>query len=402
MPEFKFFLPAITALNSDQQLAYDPRTPMLITGGPGSGKTVVTIYRFLRTVLEQKNIMLFTYNRALIYSIKGTLKDRSEELFGDFDQQQVDQVVDNQLSTFYYWHYSNITYYNPQEAAEETKTNFESYAAEQGKFDELFFDEGQDLPRTVYQNAFILSEVVSVGADRAQNYKGHYTTDELEDVILEALKSQDPASDRQYLQLNYRNTKEIFEFAKEFMKSDPRVLRMNTDRLKSGNQPDIRLNLNQAQQLNTLLEIIQANANSNIGILVHSTEEITIIKTHLEQNGYSCAMNAPLARSFSYYYYGMSKIDEKAMQVRLSSPFITTFESCKGLEFDVVVLPFFERADVATNTLNKDGRPKATLNHYYVAITRAKTDFFVLCHQKPEVMAFYTPPAPDEDDDLPF
>ena len=402
MPEFKFFLPAITALNDDQQLAYDPRTSMLITGGPGSGKTVVTIYRFLRMVLEKKDIMLFTYNRALIYSIKGTLKERSEELFGDFDQEQVDNVVNNQLSTFYQWHYSRIKYYDPQEEAEETKENFESYAAEQGKFDELFFDEGQDLPRTVYQNAFILSEVVSIGADRAQNYRGHYSTDELEDVILEALKSQDPTSDRQYLQLNYRNTKEIFEFAKEFMKSDPRVLRMKTDKLKSGNQPDIRLNLNQSQQLDTLLEIIQANANSNIGILAHSIDEITIIKTHLEQNGYSCAMNAALERSYSYYYYGMNKNDENAMQVRLSSPFITTFESCKGLEFDVVVLPFFERADIATKTFNRDGRPKATPSHYYVAITRAKTDFFVLCNQKPEVMAFYTPPAPDEDDDLPF
>jgi superfamily I DNA/RNA helicase len=403
MPEFKFTLPAITALNDDQQLAYDPRVPMLITGGPGSGKTVVTIYRFLRAVLEKKHLMLFTYNRALIYSIRGTLRDRAEELFGGFHQEQIKHVVENQLSTFYNWHHKQIKYYDAEAEEEIVKDNFESYAAENPRFDEIFFDEGQDLPRTVYANAFILGETISVGADRAQNYRGHYTSDELEDTIFEGLWNQDASTDRQYLEANYRNTKEIFEFAKGFVPDDPRVQQMETEHLRTGNQPEVRDGLTVIEQLGMLKEIIEANQNSNVGILVHSPEEITTIRVFLEGHQYSCHEHAPVARSFSYYYNKMSISHEKAMQIRLSSPFITTFESCKGLEFDVVILPFFEQSDRATNTKNDDGRFKATPSHYYVAVTRAKNDFIVLCNKKPEALSFYLRvEAAGEDDDLLF
>ncbi|MCX2485704.1 3'-5' exonuclease [Pedobacter sp. MR2016-24] len=403
MPEFKFNLPAITALNDDQQLAYDPRISMLITGGPGSGKTVVTIYRFLRAVQEKKHLMLFTYNRALIYSIKGTLRDRAEELFGGFNEEEVNKVVDEQLSTFYNWHYQQIKYFDAEAKEEEVKKNFKSYAEENMRFDEILFDEGQDLPRTVYQNAFILGECISVGADRAQNYRGHYISEELEDTIFEGLKKQNTDTERQYLEANYRNTKEIFQFAKAFVPEDPRVQQMDTEHLRRGNNPEVRDGLAVDAQLEVLKEIIEANLNSNIGILVHSPEEITTIRLFLQKHEYSCSENAPLDRSFSYYYHKMSISDEKAMQKRLSSPFITTFESCKGLEFDVVILPFFERSDIATSTKNDDGRFKATPSHYYVAVTRARNDFIVLCNKKPLVLSFYVPPAKSgEDDDLPF
>ncbi|WP_461790487.1 3'-5' exonuclease [Pedobacter sp.] len=403
MPEFKFSLPAITSLNDDQQLAYDPRVPMLITGGPGSGKTVVTIYRFLRAVLEKKHLMLFTYNRALIYSIKGTLRDRAEELFGGFDQAQIDKIVEEQLSTFYNWHHKRIKYFNADADDRTIKENFEAYVKNNERFDEIFFDEGQDLPRTVFSNAFVLSETLSVGADRAQNYRGHYKSDELEDIIFEGLKKQNSDTDRQYLETNYRNTKEIFEFAKEFVKNDPRVWGMATDGFRRGNNPEVRMGLSKEQQLEMLKEIIEANLNSNIGILVHSPEEITIIRQFLQRNDYSCANDAVVAKSFSYYYHKMSISDENAMKMRLSSPFITTFESCKGLEFDVVILPFFERSDIATTTINEDGRFKATPSHYYVAVTRAKNDFIILCDEKPKALSFYTTTInPDEDDDLPF
>jgi KaiC/GvpD/RAD55 family RecA-like ATPase len=79
MPDFKFSLPPITSLYADQQLAYNPRQPILVTGGPGSGKTVITIYRFLRPVREESDTILFTFNRTLIYSIRGTLRERAEE-----------------------------------------------------------------------------------------------------------------------------------------------------------------------------------------------------------------------------------------------------------------------------------------------------------------------------------
>ncbi len=101
MSDFKFKLPVITKLTSHQSLAYNPTESMLITGGPGCGKNVVTIFRFLRPVRERKEVMLFTFNRTLMASIRGTLKEKAEELFGELDEKTVETVIANNVASFY-------------------------------------------------------------------------------------------------------------------------------------------------------------------------------------------------------------------------------------------------------------------------------------------------------------
>jgi DNA helicase IV len=404
MPDFKFSLPPITSLYPDQQLAYNPRQPILVTGGPGSGKTVVTIFRFLRPVRENKDILLFTFNRTLIYSIRGTLRDRAEELFGNFDENQIEIIVENKLATFFKWHSDNIGFFNPQVAEDVCGTNFQNFITNQRKnikFAELFFDEGQDLPPSIYANAFKLAHSVSVGADKAQNYQGHYPPDAVEDIINTKLNAQ-TTSLWQYLGGNFRNTKEIFQLAKKFVPNDLRVQGMDTTRLRSGNNPEIEIGYSTAKQFEYIKQIIERNPNSNIGILVHFGNKVIDIKNYLVSQGYSCGENATSEKSFSYYKSGMNNNDENIMMKRLKTPFVTTFDSCKGLEFDIVIMPFFEQSDWAMNNNNNDGRPYATRNHYYVAVTRAKNDIFILCDNKPNVLSFYTVTQNIAPDDLPF
>ena len=394
MPEFKFSLPPITGLKRDQLLAYNPRSSMLVTGGPGSGKTVVTIYRFLRPVIEKKDIILFTFNRTLIYSIRGMLKEKSEELFGDLDLEKIDDIIENNLATFYQWHKDHILYFDPYADDATFGINFKNFIKtkrENRKFDELFFDEGQDLPSSVYSNIFLLTNTVSVGADRAQNYRNHYPPDEVEDIINDNLNSQ-TKSQLQYLGLNFRNTKQVFELARNFVPNDLRVQAMDLTQLRNGNIPEIEIGLSPIQQLEYIKKIIEINPNSNIGILVHFRSQIIQIKEYLESENYSCKQNAPEDKSFSYYYSQMDNNDEVVLMKSLRTPFITTFESCKGLEFDIVIMPFFEKSDWATSNVNDEGRYWATPNHYYVAITRAKNDIFILCNNKPNSLRFFKKP----------
>jgi len=128
----------------------------------------------------------------------------------------------------------------------------------------------------------------------------------------------------------------------------------------------------------------------------------------------------------------MPRADRNIVESSLQTPFVLTFDSCKGLEFDIVIIPYFEKAEWAltnqrTRTdsngnevreTNADGTPKmwATPNHYYVACTRARSRLYVLYNQKPRIMNFYNPnsilasadfsassPADSAtDDDLPF
>src|SRR6185437_3655245 len=92
---------------------------------------------------------------------------------------------------------------------------------------------------------------------------------------------------------------------------------------------------------------------------------------------------------FSYYYAKMPREDKEAMEVQLKTPFIISYESCKGLEFDTVIMPFFQKASWALTTakrddndniqLNADGTTKTicTKNHFYVASTRAKKNLYI-------------------------
>jgi len=392
MPEFRFSLPAINALYPDQQLAFHPRSAMLVTGGPGSGKTVVTIFRFLRSVRENSDLILFTYHKTLILTIRGMLRARAEELFGELDERRINDIVENKLATFYQWHWDNVGRFRPEASDEEVAANFEDYISGPDrtnlKFGELFFDEGQDLPRVVYNNVGALTHNVSVGADRAQNFKQYYPEDEAEDIILEGLRRH-INTDTQYLGGNHRNTRQIFELAKKFVPDDLRVQAMDSEDLQSGNDPEIVPPLAHTAQMDYILQVIENNANSNIGILCHFGNEVVKLKEYLEQNGYSCALEAADDKAFSYYWHGINPTDEDVLKQKFRTPFITTFESCKGLEFDIVIMPFFESSNNAMRRLNSDGRPWVTRSHYYVAVTRAKSDIYILYRFKPASMDFY-------------
>lgn len=420
MPDFIFRLPL--RLTDAQRLAIDDYDESLVvTGGPGSGKTTVTIFRFLTPVKNNQDALLFTYNRTLLASIKGILRNKAEELFGDLDERTIKSVIENKVSSFYKWYGWFETSYD-----EETiGRNFSSKISSRGgrKYAEIFFDEGQDLTPSVFAKAFLLAEKVTCGADNAQDLQSNFPPDEALSIILEKLNNQ-KHTDLQPLEQNFRNTKEIFEFARGFVPDDVNVQELDTSELPNGENPEILDNLSTEAQLSKIKEIIEANPASNIGILVNYGNQVIDIKNYLErpENGYSCKPDAPDNRTFSYYYNGMPQAEEQVMFDRMKTPFICTYDSCKGLEFDIVIMPFFNDAERALskprkkrineNTWieekNADGSIKmwATRNHYYVGATRARTLLYVMCYDIPELLNFDTNNNQNQvnlfDDDLPF
>lgn len=404
MPDFIFRLPL--KLTDAQRLAIDDYDESLVvTGGPGSGKTTVTIFRFLTPVKNNQDALLFTYNRTLLASIKGILRNKAEELFGGLDENTIKSVIENKVSSFYKWYGWFESSYD-----EETIGNrFLNKISFRGgrKYEEIFFDEGQDLTPSVFAKAFLLAEKVTCGADNAQDLQSNFPPDEALSIILEKLNSQ-KHTDLQPLEQNFRNTKEIFEFARGFVPNDRNVQDLDTSDLANGENPEILNNLSTESQLSKIKEIIEANPVSNIGILVNYGNQVVDIKNYLErpENGYSSKADAPDNRTFSYYYNGMPQHEEQVMFDRMKTPFICTYDSCKGLEFDIVIMPFFNDAANALNRqrrkrnadgsyineYNFDGSPKmwATRNHYYVGATRARTLLYLMCYNIPELLNFNT------------
>jgi superfamily I DNA/RNA helicase len=423
MPDFIFRLPL--TLTDAQRLAIDDYDESLVvTGGPGSGKTTVTIFRFLVPVRNNQNALLFTYNRTLLASIKGILRNKAEELFGDLDEQKINSVIETKVSSFYKWYARGGHWFDSSLNENQIEERFR----QTGRiYSEIFFDEAQDLTPGVFAKAFILAEKVTCGADNAQDLQSNFPPDEALSIILEKLRNQQH-TDLQPLEQNFRNTKEIFEFARGFVPDDEAVQLLDTTDLPSGENPEILDNLSIDEQLSKIKEIVEANPVSNIGILVNYGNQVVDIKNYFErpENGYSCKPNAPDNRTFSYYYNGMPQTEEKLMFDRMKTPFVCTYDSCKGLEFDIVIMPFFNDAANALNRqrrkrnadgsfsleFNFDGSPKmwATRNHYYVGATRARTLLYLLCDEQPqlvtELLRFISPERPNQinlfDNNLPF
>lgn len=417
MSDFIFRLPIDNQLTDTQRIALEYDTSIVVSGGPGSGKTVVTIYKFLTPIKNRKDAILFTYNKTLLASIRGLLLAKSEDLFGDLDKLSIDSIIESNVASFSKF-YGDIVYDEGDLVEEKFEDKINSRFGK--KYSEIFFDEAQDLTPAIFENAFILAEKVSCGADDAQNLQGNFLQDEAVDVILDSLNNQKETY-LQQLEANFRNTKEIFEFARAFVPNDDSVQSINVDDLPRGENPEIFNGLSDSLQLQKILEIIRNNPINNIGIIVNYGNQVTLIKNYLEENGYSCKSDSVDNLSFSYYFNGMNQSDEIEMFNKLKTPFIVTYDSCKGLEFDIVIMPFFNDAENALSKARKlrikdendkciyarnaDGTIKkwATINHYYVGATRARTQLFVLCNIRPAILDFfYEKLSSQTNTDLPF
>jgi len=170
--------------------------------------------------------------------------------------------------------------------------------------------------------------------------------------------------------------------------------------MPNGKKPRIETGKSQSEQLNLIWDMVTNNPNANIGILVHFKKQIEFIRDHLRNKN---LVDDEGKDNFSYYFNSMPNLDKMRFENRFLTPFITTFDSCKGLEFDIVILPFFERSDWAMNASkskqDEDGnwtikeynadrteKKRATRNHYYVASTRAKRELHLLCDHEPNVL----------------
>ncbi len=133
-------------------------------------------------------------------------------------------------------HNNKIGWFSPAQSEELVGTNFPNYIENnraKRKYQELFFDEAQDLTPAVFSNAFILAQCISCGADNAQDLQSNFPPDEAAEIIYNSLFSQSQVR-AQYLEQNFRNTKEIFELARQFVPNNDNVQEIDTSNMLNG------------------------------------------------------------------------------------------------------------------------------------------------------------------------
>ena len=277
--EYFFSLPKITDLTIEQQAVLYEELPIALSGGAGTGKSVVSIYRHLQNYNKDNSSILLTYTRTL-----------EKYLF------------------------KSIKKINPE--ASKGVHSAKSYLFSRNKFDnniyEIIIDEAQDLPYRDIEILKSFAKNVSYGADfNQQLYANTITRDEIKNLF--------PKNIKYHLEQNFRNTKEIINFTKAILPTFP-INSRDVDR--NGEKPMLLIGKNQINQIIKIIEAYQSD-KGNIAILLPFSKDVDYFFNNLKDK-VDC----------SYY-------PNETKELEIKNIHITTFKSSKGLEFDTVIIPNF-------------------------------------------------------------
>ena len=327
MAEYYFNLPQITSLTLPQQAALNETKPIALSGGPGTGKSVVSLWRHILNYQQNKKSLLLTYTTTLKEYLKACCRTQNSD------------------------------------AADNVATSLSSrWVIKNRRFNEIIIDEAQDLSFDFYNG--ILSDV-SYGADDSQIlYLEHCSTQE-------QLKELFPNNVDCVLSKNFRSTQSIMKFAKSVFVNAV-ISREIIDGLANniGELPVFmitrggKFDATNNQQDSAIIEIINnfRSDTHNIAILVPWKKDVCVFEQMLNNKGF---------HEFSLYYEDNNRFPGGCCS-NIKNVHITTFKSAKGLEFDTVIIPNFNKYNEICGRFNIDWQD------FYVACTRAKSNLYLI------------------------
>lgn len=336
MADYVFQLIQFDQLSTTQQAAVMDENAIALSGGPGTGKSMVSLWRHILNHRRETpvNSQLLTFTTSLALYLERCCAGESVEAA----------------------------------AFVESSTRWINFHADLR--DEIIHDEAQDIPLARNESLKNYSDKISYGADNqqlitahARNVDGNYNTDKCSPE--ESLKTLFPKNALHTLSVNHRNSRKIINLARRLF-TDAAIPREIVESCTTeGEYPRLLIADTNNKIDQTVLQLVDSfyNNSNNIGILVpfekpnyHAGATATASYYHnlLINAGYDC----------SIYTNSMGGCTE------LKNIHITTFKSSKGMEFDVVIIPDFHLYNHLFNVVS--------WHDYYVGLTRTKSNLFLL------------------------
>lgn len=367
----RFVLPGIQDLNKDQDevLALPLEGQHLVIGGPGTGKSVVALLRARRLATEEKSYQFLVYNNLLNYSNRH-LFDSTELLNSNTWERW---FRDTYKSIFYeaiptipnqkHHTYEPIDWEAVEKATEikeikELPLNASHF---------LLIDEGQDMPPNFYSSIVGWGlENFYVVADQNQQLDPEKCSSRQN---IENALAISPTHTLE-LKINYRNTRPIAQLAQHFYPGDIASPRPKLpDPKPTATSPELWTYGDIGQQsldeiVGRILKLSDRFPNKLIGVIAPDNK---IREKFFNAIGKA---NPPLDNGrppIQTFFSG----NQDMLDFGNGGIMIINAQSCKGLEFDFVIL-----ADI------DEHRPKnylyALKSRFYVMVARGRDQVILL------------------------
>lgn len=330
-------LPIVGELTQQQQDILNEKGAVSISGGAGTGKTILSIWKHILN-WEERDIksFLITYTHSLTRYFELSIKGESIE---------ASKHIQNKDKFKHDKHDKNI--------------------------DMLIIDEAQDINIDTHKEFKDKYTSVSYGADDKQ-------------ILYPAKKSTEEELKNLYktkkfvLSQIFRNSYEILNFVKYVFPSSEITEEMmiySKEHAKIKNKPLLVYSSVQNELDSYLFELLRSlkNSNKRVAILVPKAESNEYSTNSMDRYK-EILKNQKI--DFSYYDY---REEGSIRHKEIKNIHLTIFKSSKGLEFDIVIIPNIQDIDYWKN------KPKSStinINDYYVGMTRAREQLILLSKKR--------------------
>jgi superfamily I DNA/RNA helicase len=334
-------------LSSEQQnllldLPFDGR--FLISGPPGSGKTLLAVSRAIMLDIADRSVVLLTYSNVL--------RQYAESFASELGFRGRIMTCHKWFQDFWKRRYAEPPPRQSDGIAldwTEIILRFAKSPTSDGvEVEDLVVDEGQDLSTSFYALCRTLAANVTVFADENQRIGDDQSTlAEIRTLLGEATFYHQVSG-------NHRNTRQIAEFA--FLYHCGAQASLPPRPLREGPPPTLTRHPSEDVFADALAAYAFEHPNFEIGVAVRTQRQLIALVDRLHTRG---------VRNVQTYASGSPHFRE----VTFSRPGIRVFSpvSMKGQEFDAVFLPNLE-------LFTGDASSAALRMQLYVLATRARTE----------------------------